>query len=103
MAQITNVKTLRKATPTIRIEDNVVEKWNISVEYESADGWKRTYSHTENDLEYLNKTPEQFTENELIGFMNSNMDVIFDAHYQAHNSIPKTQEVKNFNLKKLAK
>lgn len=104
MAKYPATKTLKKAQPTVNIDDNVVKKWDIEVVYKHTrdDGttWSRAYPHTE-DVEYLNKTPSQFTKAELIGFMPSNMDVIFDAHYEAHNIPPTEEKVSDFNINDL--
>lgn len=103
MAKYPTTKALKKAQPTVRIEDNIVKKWDIEVVYKHTrsdnTSWSRTYSHSE-DVEYLNKTPTEFTKAELISYMN-NMDVIFDAHYEAHNVPPKEDKVSDFNINDL--
>ena len=105
MAKYPATKALKKATPTVRTGDNIVKSWEIEVIYthtrDDASTWTRVYSHTE-DVEYLNKETSGFTKAELIGFMPSNMDVIFDAHYEAHNTPPTEDRVSNFNLNDLA-
>ena len=105
MAKYPATKALKKATPTVRTGDNIVKSWEIEVIYthtrDDASTWTRDYSHTE-DVEYLNKETSGFTKAELIGFMPSNMDVIFDAHYEAHNTPPTEDRVSNFNLNDLA-
>ena len=105
MAKYPATKTLKKATPNVRTGDNIVKSWEIEVIYthtrDDASTWTRDYSHTE-DVEYLNKETIDFTKAELIGFMPSNMDVIFDAHYEAHNTPPTEEKVSNFNLNDLA-
>jgi hypothetical protein len=104
MAKYETTKTLKKAQPTVRTADNVVKQWEIEVIYShtNADGktWTRAYPHTE-DVEYLNKTTSDFTKAELIGFMPSNMDTIFDAHYDAHNTPPTEERVSNFSINDL--
>ena len=89
MAKYPATKALKKATPTVRTADDIVKSWEIEVIYthtrDDASTWTRAYPHTE-DVEYLNKKTSGFTKAELIGFMPSNMDVIFDAHYEAHNT-----------------
>lgn len=105
MAKYETTKTLKKASPTVRTTDNVVKQWDIEVIYAHTnnDGktWSRAYPHTE-DVEYLSKTPSQFTKAELISLMPSNMDVIFDAHYDAHNAPVVEEKVSNFSLDDLA-
>ena len=104
MAKYPATATLKKATPKVRTADNVVKSWDIEVlfTHTRADDttWSRTYPHTE-DVEYLNKTPSQFTKAELLAFM-PNMDVIFDAHYAAHNEPPTEERISDFNLNDLA-
>lgn len=101
-------KTLKKATPTIRLSDNVVKEWNIEVVYSYAGdveknlpAWKTSYSETE-DVEYLGKTADQFTKAELIGFMSPMLEnSIFEAHYESQN-MPATEErVGDFDINTL--
>lgn len=105
MAKYSTTKALKKAIPTVRNDDNVVKSWDIEVIYTHTrdDGttWSRTYPHTE-EVEYLNKETSDFTKAELIDFMSSNMDVIFDAHYEAHNTPPTEEKISNFNINDLA-
>lgn len=104
MAKYPATATLKKATPKVRTADNVVKSWDIEVlfTHTRADKttWSRSYPHTE-DVEYLNKTTSQFTKAELLAFM-PNMDVIFDAHYAAHNEPPTEERISDFNLNDLA-
>jgi hypothetical protein len=104
MATYATTKILKKAQPAVRISDNIVKSWDIEVlyTYTRPDNttWSRSYPHTE-DVEYLNKLPSAFTKSELIGFMPPNMDVIFDAHYDAHNTPPTEQKISDFNLNSL--
>lgn len=105
MAHYPTTKVLKKASPTVRLSDNVVKSWDIEVLYthtrQNGTTWSRAYSHTE-DVEYLNKEPSDFTKAELISFMPSNMEVIFDAHYEAHNTETTDKKISNFNLNNLA-
>lgn len=105
MAKYPATRLLKKATPKVRTSDNVVKSWDIEVIYTHtrADNttWSRSYPHTE-DVEYLNKTTDQFTKSELINYMPSNMDVIFDAHYAAHNEPATEERISDFNLNDLA-
>lgn len=102
MAIYPHTKTLKKAIPTINNETGVVTKWDIEVVYTAdEDGWKTTYSHQE-DVEYLNKTANQYTKSELIEMMPSNLsNHVFHAHYEAHNIPPKEDRVGDFNLNDL--
>ena len=104
MAKYATTKILKKASPTVDIATGNVKKWEIEVMYthERADGtkWSRDYQHDE-DVAYVNKAPGDFTKAELIGFMPPNMDVIFDAHYDAHNTTPTEDRVSDFNLNDL--
>jgi hypothetical protein len=110
MAKYTPItKTLKKATPVVRLEDNVVKSWDIEVVYayagDEAQGlpaWKTSYSENE-DVEYMNKTVDQFTKSELIGFMNPQIEnAIFEAHYEANNMPAKEERQGDFNVNSLA-
>lgn len=93
-------KILKKATPTIRLADGVVKKWEVEVIFKSTeDGWNRTYPGDE-EVEWMNKKPEDFTKEELIAFCTM-PDAVFDAHYEAFNSPPKETRVGDFDLSKL--
>jgi hypothetical protein len=100
MAKYNATKTLKKATPTVRTDDGVVKSWEIEVIYSYGD-FSRAYPHDE-DVEYLNKTPEQFTKAELVALMPPNMDNVFDSHYDTHNTPPTQERVTDFNLNNLA-
>ena len=106
MAKYNTVKILKKAVPTVDISTGNVKSWDIEVVYtytrQDLTKWSRIYSHTENDLDYLNKPPEDFTASELIDFMPPNMDIIFDAHYDAHNTAPTEEKLLNFSLNSLS-
>lgn len=103
MAFTTVTKILKKATPTVRTSDGVVKKWEIEVVYKNnGDNWTRSYPHTEEDLEYLNKTTSEFTSNELIAFMPSVLDTVFEHHWDAAHPGPAVEEkVSNFDLSTL--
>jgi len=103
MDTYSHTKTLKKAIPTVNNETGVVTKWDIEVVYTAdVDGWKTTYSHQE-EVEYLNKTVDQYTKSELIAMMPANYsNHIFHAHYEAHNIPPKEDRVGNFNINDLA-
>jgi hypothetical protein len=92
-------KTLKRATPTVRVADDVVQRWEIEVIYayagDSDNGlpaWRTTFTEDE-DVEYLEKTVDQFTKSELVGFLSPVLENhIFEAHYDANN-IPTAQPV----------
>lgn len=100
MAKYNATKTLKKATPTIRTEDGVVKQWEIEVVY-SYNDFTRDYS-TRADVEYLDKTPTQYTKAELVALMPPNMDNVFDSHYETFTTPPTEERVSNFKLSDLA-
>ena len=100
MAKYNATKTLKKATPTVRTDDGIVKTWEIEVVYQ-YNGFKRDYSHRE-DVEYLNKAPNEYTKAQLIAMMPSVMDAVFDSHYDTFNTPPTEERVSNFNLSDLA-
>lgn len=100
MAKYTATKTLKKATPTVRIEDGVVKTWEIEVVYE-YNGFRKDYN-TRSDVEYLEKTANQYTRAELIALMPPVIDQVFDSHYDTFNSPPVEERVSDFKLSDLA-
>lgn len=106
MAKYANTKQLKKAVPTVDKTTGWVTKWELEVVLthtrEDQTTWSRTYSHEESDLDYLQKTPTQFTATELLSMFSSNLDTIFDAHYEAHNVEPTTERNTSFSLSDLA-
>jgi hypothetical protein len=106
MATYSNSKTLNKAVPTVRTSDDVVKSWEIEVilthTREDETIWSHTYRHNAENLESLGKTANQYTAAELIGFLNSNIDDIFDAHYEAHNTPPEEDKVLDFDINNLS-
>lgn len=100
MAKYNATKTLKKATPTIRTEDGIVKQWEIEVVY-SHNGFTRDYPHRA-DVEYLHKTPIEYTKAELIALMPPNLDNVFDSHYDSFNTPPTTERVSDFKLSDLA-
>ena len=95
-------KVLKKAVPTVRTTDQVVKNWEITVMYKDAGtGWNRDYTHQE-DVEYLELKPEGFTKEQLIGFMPSVLDAVFESHYLAANLPPSEEKLADFNLSKLS-
>ena len=101
MAQKENVKILKSAKPTVRIADGVVKKWDVEVVLtEPVSGWNRSYSANE-DVEYLGKQPEEFTQAELFSYLSDSIDVIFSAHWDAHNTPPVDEQIE-FDITNLA-
>ena len=99
MAKYNATKTLKKAQPTINTETGTVKSWDIEVIY-SHNGFTRAYPHNEN-VEYLNKTPQQFTKAELIALMPFVMDSVFDSHYDTFTTPPTEERLANFNINDL--
>ncbi len=106
MAKYPATKILKRAKPKVRLSDGVVITWFIEVLYthtrQNGTTWSTTYDHEE-DVEYMNKLPTEFTQAELINFMPSNREVIFDAHYEAHNTPPADEVLNEFSINDLAK
>jgi len=101
MSKYPNTKTLKKAKPKIVSATGVVKQWEIEVLFKHVrpDGsnWTTTYDHTE-ECEYMNKQVEDFTKAELVSFLNTNLDVIFDAHYAAHNTTATDETIDDFDI-----
>lgn len=98
-------KTLTSATPTIVANSGIVTSWNIKVNFTTINAtpsFSRDYQFNKDNLDYLNKTPSQFTQQDLIAYIPPNMDVIFDAHYEATNLPPLNIRVDNFSLANLS-
>lgn len=83
-------KTLSRAIPILN-ENGIVKTWELEVVYSypsvgyatSNEPLRRKYQHTE-DVEYLNKTPYEFTKTELLSFMNIlQYDSVFDSTYES--------------------
>lgn len=97
MAKYEANKLLSGAIPTVRLEDNLVIKWDLKVTY-TYNGFMREYSDTV-DVLYLAKPTTGFTKTELLGFMNlAQYDIIFDAHYDAYHTPPANERVTNFDI-----
>jgi len=105
MAIYPNIKILKKAIPTIRNSDQVVKKWDFEVllTYTRPDktSWSKSYSGSA-DVEYLNLTANKFTAQQIVSYLNPNIDVIFSAQYDAYNTPPTDQKIDDFNLNFLA-
>ena len=110
MSYATNTdKNLSKAIPTVN-ENGIVKSWELEVVYSyPAAGYtttdaplRRKYSETE-EVEYLNKTPQEFTKSELFSFMNiTQYDAIFDSTYESVVLPPKETKDTSFDLNSLA-
>jgi hypothetical protein len=83
-------KVVSKAVPTIKT-DGTVKKWEIEVTYSyPAAGitttdtpLRRKFNQTE-DVEYLNKKPEEFTKAELLSYAPiANLNMVFDSTYES--------------------
>ena len=101
-------KTLSKAIPTVK-EDGTVKSWELEVVYSyPAEGYettdkplRRKYNENEN-VEYLNKKPEDFTKSELFSFLNIvQYDMIFDSTYESVVLPPKEIRDTSFDLNTL--
>lgn len=100
MAKYPATKTLSSAVPTIRLEDNLVIKWDLKVVY-NYNGFTRDYGDNVNVL-YLAKTADQYTKTELMGLLNlAQYDQIFDAHYDAYHTPPVEERVSDFDITKI--
>jgi hypothetical protein len=102
-------KTLSKAIPTVN-ENGIVKSWELEVVYSyPAAGYtttdaplRRKYSETE-EVEYLNKTPQEFTKTELFSFLNiTQYDLVFDSTYESVVLTPKETKDTSFDLNSLA-
>ena len=102
-------KTLSKAVPTVN-ENGIVKSWELEVVYSyPATGYKTTdvplrrkYSETE-EVEYLNKTLQEFTKSELFSFLNiTQYDAVFDSTYESVVLPPKETKDTAFDLNSLA-
>lgn len=102
-------KTLSKAIPTLN-ENGIVKSWELEVVYSyPAAGYtttdaplRRKYSETE-EVEYLNKTPQEFTKSELFSFLNiTQYDLVFDSTYESVVLPPKETKDTSFDLNSLA-
>ena len=83
-------KTLSKAVPTVTT-NGIVKSWELEVVYSypaagnttTDTALRRKYNETE-QVEYLNKEPQDFTKSELFSFLNiSQYDMVFDSTYES--------------------
>lgn len=102
-------KTLSKAIPTVN-ENGIVKSWELEVVYSyPVAGYtttdaplRRKYSETE-EVEYLNKTPQEFTKTELFSFLNiTQYDLVFDSTYESVVLPSKETKDTSFDLNSLA-
>jgi hypothetical protein len=102
-------KALSKAVPTVN-ENGIVKSWELevvysypSVGYDTTDApLRRKYSETE-EVEYLNKTPQEFTKTELFSFLNiTQYDAVFDSTYESVVLPPKETKDTSFDINSLA-
>jgi hypothetical protein len=101
-------KTLSKAVPTVNA-NGIVKSWELEVVYSyPATGYattdthlRRKYNETE-QVEYLNKTPQEFTKSELFSFLNiSQYDMVFDSTYESVVLPPTETRDTSFDLNSL--
>ena len=101
-------KTLSKAVPTVTT-NGIVKSWELEVVYSyPAAGYtttdtalRRKYNETE-QVEYLNKTPQDFTKTELFSFLNiSQYDMVFDSTYESVVLPPTETKDTSFDLNSL--
>jgi hypothetical protein len=102
-------KTLAKAVPTVN-ENGIVKSWELEVVYSyPAVGYdttdaplRRKYSETE-EVEYLNKTPQEFTKTELFSLLNiTQYNAVFDSTYESVVLPPKEIKDTSFDINSLA-
>jgi hypothetical protein len=102
-------KTLSKAVPTVNA-NGIVKSWELEVVYSypgigysTTDApLRRKYSETE-EVEYLNKTPEQFTKSELFSFLNiAQYNLVFDSTYESVVNPPTETKDTAFDINSLA-
>lgn len=101
-------KTLSKAIPTINAK-GIVKSWELEVVYSyPAAGitttdiaLRRKYNENE-QVEYLNKTPQEFNKSELYSFLNiSQYDMVFDSTYESVVLPPTETRDTSFDLNSL--
>lgn len=102
-------KTLSKAIPTVN-SNGIVTKWELEVVYSYPSAGftttdtplRRKYNETE-QVEYLNKTPEDFTKSELFSFLNIvQYDAVFDSTYESVVLPPTESRNDSFDLNSLS-
>lgn len=95
-----HTRIIQKATPVITIATGHVKSWQFDVVFQSDEnGWFRVYPFKFDDLEWMEKTPEQFTKADLLGMISPSYDHIFDAHFDSMHPGPSVEEaIGNFDL-----
>jgi hypothetical protein len=102
-------KTLSKAVPTVNA-NGIVKSWELEVVYSyPAAGitttdtpLRRKYNETE-QVEYLNKTAQEFTKSELFSFLNTaQYDLVFDSTYESVVLPPTETKDTAFDINSLA-
>lgn len=102
-------KTLSKAIPTINA-NGIVKSWELEVVYSyPAAGisttdtpLRRKYNENE-QVEYLNKSAQDFTKSELFSYLNiSQYDMVFDSTYESVVLPPTETKDNSFDLNSLA-
>ena len=101
-------KTLSKAIPTINA-NGIVKSWELEVVYSYPAAGIRTtdtplrrkYNETE-QVEYLNKSAQDFTKSELFSYLNiSQYDMVFDSTYESVVLPPTETRDTSFDLNSL--
>lgn len=101
-------KTLSKAIPTINA-NGIVKSWELEVVYSypaagittTDTALRRKYNENE-QVEYLNKTPQEFNKSELYSFLNiSQYDMVFDSTYESVVLPPTETRDTSFDLNSL--
>lgn len=94
MAKYEITKQLKKCIPTVRLEDDVVKEWELEAVY-SYNNFRRDFNHRV-EVEYLGKKPNEYTKEELISFMPSVMELVFESHYETFNTPPTEERISTF-------
>jgi hypothetical protein len=101
MPKYNATRTLSVAIPTVRLEDNLVKKWDLKVVY-TYNGFTRDYGESV-DVLYLAKSAAAYTKSELMSLLNLvQYDQIFDAHYDAYHAPVLEEKVADFDITKMA-
>lgn len=98
-------KVISKAIPTVNSE-GIVLSWEIEVTYSypasgitTTDTQFRKKFETKEDVEYLNKTVDDFTKGELFSFLNiAQYNMVFDSSYESVVLPPVQTRYDSFNI-----
>lgn len=102
-------KTLSKAVPTLNV-NGIVKSWELEVVYSyptvgfstTDTPLRKKFNETE-EVEYLNKTPQDFTKSELFSFLNiAQYDMVFDSTYESVVLPPTETKDTSFDLNSLS-